>query len=72
MKLHAALAKALSQGGAACLFGVVGDANAYLVDAFIRQEGGRYIAAANENGAVLMAIGLMALVRRHRRSCVVS
>lgn len=56
MKLHAALAQALKSGGATPLFGVVGDANAYMVDAFVR-SGGHYVAAANENGAVLMALG---------------
>jgi acetolactate synthase I/II/III large subunit len=57
MKLYEALAKALADSRAAPLFGVVGDANAYLVDAYVRQHGGRYVAAANENGAVLMGIG---------------
>ena len=57
MKLHEALAKALADNGVAPLFGVVGDANAYLVDAYLRQFGGRYVAAANENGAVLAGIG---------------
>lgn len=57
MKAHEALAQALAENAAAPLFGVVGDANAYLVNAFAREHGGRYIAAANENGAMLMAIG---------------
>ncbi|WP_375175114.1 thiamine pyrophosphate-binding protein [Pseudooceanicola sp.] len=57
MKLHAALAHALATQAQAPLFGVVGDANAYMVDAFARAEGGRYVALANENGAVLAAIG---------------
>lgn len=56
MKLHAALARALHEIGGAPLFGVVGDANAYMVDAFARM-GGRYVSANNENGAVLMATG---------------
>lgn len=57
MKLHQALAKALAENGVAPLFGLVGDANAYLVDAFVRSEKGHYIATNNENGAVLAAIG---------------
>lgn len=57
MKLHEAIAKVLAEGVGAPLFGVVGDANAYLVDAFLRRFGGRYVAMANENGAVLAAIG---------------
>lgn len=57
VKLHAALAQALVEAGQGTLFGVVGDANAYMVDAFARLEGARYVDAANENGAVLMALG---------------
>ncbi|MBV7379972.1 thiamine pyrophosphate-binding protein [Maritimibacter dapengensis] len=56
-KLHAALAMALRDHGVKDLFGVLGDANAYFVDAFSRLDGTRYTSAANENGAVLMAIG---------------
>nr|WP_272490659.1 thiamine pyrophosphate-dependent enzyme [Mesobacterium pallidum] len=51
------MAKALRDGGAHPLFGVVGDANAYMVDAYARQMGGRYVAMANESGAVLAALG---------------
>jgi acetolactate synthase I/II/III large subunit len=57
MKVYQALAKALADNQATPLFGLVGDANAYLVDTFIHQHDGHYVAAANENGAVLMAIG---------------
>src|SRR5690606_12249701 len=34
-----------------------GDANLYMVDSFTREYGGRYLGAANEAGAVLMALG---------------
>lgn len=57
MRLYAALAEALWAGGVAHLFGVVGDANAYMVDAFARRDDTRYVAMANENGAVLAAMG---------------
>lgn len=57
MKLHDSIARALAETARTPLFGVVGDANAYIVDAFIRRHGGRYLAMANENGAVLAAIG---------------
>lgn len=56
-KLHAALATSLREHGVEALFGVVGDANAYMVDVFSRLDGARYVSAGNENGAVLMAIG---------------
>ncbi|MAM62188.1 thiamine pyrophosphate-binding protein [Maritimibacter sp. UBA3975] len=57
VKLHVALATALKENDVATLFGVVGDANAYFVDAYSRMNGARYVSAANENGAALMAIG---------------
>lgn len=57
LKLHAALAQALAENGVTVLFGLVGDANAYLVDAYARRDGTRYVTASNENGAVLMALG---------------
>lgn len=57
MKLYEALARMLAENQVSPLFGLVGDANAYLVDAFVRQHKGRYIATNNENGAVLAAIG---------------
>lgn len=57
MKLYEALSKALMENAVSSFFGVVGDSNAYLVDDFTRKLGGKYVAAANENGAVLMALG---------------
>ena len=41
MKLFEALAQALAQNGDGLLFGVVGDANAYMVDAYARRDGTR-------------------------------
>jgi thiamine pyrophosphate-dependent acetolactate synthase large subunit-like protein len=57
MRVHAAIARALSDHGVGTMFGVIGDANLYLVDSFVRDRGGRFVSAANEAGAVLMAIG---------------
>jgi thiamine pyrophosphate-dependent acetolactate synthase large subunit-like protein len=51
------LAAALSAHGIKCLFGLVGDANLFMVDSFIRDYQGRYVAAAHEASAVLMALG---------------
>lgn len=62
-KTHDALARLLSEAGVEVLFGVTGDANLMLVDAFA-QAGGRYVAAANEGGAVLMASGYSAVSGR--------
>jgi thiamine pyrophosphate-dependent acetolactate synthase large subunit-like protein len=55
--VHQMLAEALSSHGVKCLFGLVGDANLFMVDSFIRSYQGRYVAAAHEASAVLMALG---------------
>mgnify|MGYP003582434213 CR=1 FL=1 len=57
MKVHAAIARALSDNGVETLFGLVGDANLYMVDSFIRDCGGRFISSAHEVGATLMGLG---------------
>ena len=57
VKVHLALAMALRDIGADTMFGLIGDANLYMVDAFVRTCSGRYVGAANEAGAVLMALG---------------
>ena len=57
LKMHQALAQALSDNGVDTLFGLMGDGNMFLCDSFVRDCGGRFVAAANEGGAVLMALG---------------
>jgi thiamine pyrophosphate-dependent acetolactate synthase large subunit-like protein len=58
VKLHAALARALHDDhGIDTLFGLICDANLYLVDRYIRDEGGSFIATANECGSVMGAYG---------------
>ncbi|BCH35163.1 acetolactate synthase [Mesorhizobium sp. L-8-10] len=57
VKVYEALAHALAEAGLGPLFGVTGDANVYLADCFMRRHGGSFVAAANENGAALMALG---------------
>lgn len=57
MKLHAAVARTLSDHGVDTTFGVMGDANMlYLVD-FREQHGGTFISTVSEGGAVSMADG---------------
>jgi len=56
-KVHAALAAVLADHGVRTAFGVTGDGNMFIVDSFVREHGGRYVATANEAGAVLMAMG---------------
>lgn len=57
MKFYQALATALHDVGIKTMFGVMGDGNLFMVDAWVREGGGSYISAANEGGAVLMAQG---------------
>jgi thiamine pyrophosphate-dependent acetolactate synthase large subunit-like protein len=57
MKVHAAIAQALRDNGVAVLFGLIGDANLYMVDSYVRDCGGRFKSSANEAGATLMALG---------------
>ena len=64
MKFHAALAKALADSGVSTMFGLAGDANLYMIDSFVRDQEGAFIAAAHENGAVLMALGYATLSRK--------
>lgn len=64
MKFNDVLAHALRLHGVEVMFGVMGDANMYVVDSFHCNEGGRFVAAANEGGAVLMAAGYAAVSGR--------
>jgi acetolactate synthase I/II/III large subunit len=64
VKLNDVLAHALKVHGVEVVFGVMGDANMYVVDSFHRNEGGRFVAAANEGGATLMAAGYAAVSGR--------
>jgi thiamine pyrophosphate-dependent acetolactate synthase large subunit-like protein len=57
LKVYSAIAKALVDNDVRILFGLVGDANLYMVDSFKRDHGGIFIAAAHEAGAALMALG---------------
>ena len=57
MKFHAALARALSDNGVTTMFGLIGDANLYMADTFVRDFGGTFVSAAGEAGATVMALG---------------
>ena len=54
---HAALARSLHEHGVETMFGLIGDANLYMVDSFMRACGGRFVATAHEANAVLAALG---------------
>ena len=57
MLFHQAIAKALADQGITSVFGVLGDANLYMMDSFERETGGRFYSMSNEAGAVLAANG---------------
>lgn len=51
-----ALAQSVRDHGAETMFGLMGDANLFLIDHFVRQCAGRFVPAAHEASAVLMAL----------------
>jgi acetolactate synthase I/II/III large subunit len=57
VKFHEAFARALRALDIDTVFGVMGDANLFIADSFVRVVGGRFVAASHEAGAVLMAAG---------------
>lgn len=57
MKVHQAIAHGLADLGVRQLFGLIGDANLFMVDHFVRECQGHYTGAVHEAGAVLMALG---------------
>jgi len=59
--LNEVVARRLRDLDVQSIFGVMGDANMYIADSFHRLDGGRFISAANEGGAVQMAAGYAAV-----------
>jgi acetolactate synthase I/II/III large subunit len=57
MYVYEALAKALYDNDVHDVFGVVGDANLFIIDSFHNSVGGRYIPTSSEAGAVMAAFG---------------
>ncbi len=55
--VHRLLAEALRAHGVETLYGLLGDANLYLVEGFVREHGGRFVPTTHEAGAVLAALG---------------
>ncbi|MEV8511626.1 thiamine pyrophosphate-binding protein [Dactylosporangium sp. NPDC051484] len=57
MLVHEALARGLGALGVTHVFGVMGDANLFIIDSFTRTVGGTYVPTASEGSAVLAAMG---------------
>jgi acetolactate synthase-1/2/3 large subunit len=60
LPVHQAIARMLVANDVSTIFGLMGDANMFMIDYFIRECGGRFIAAAHEAGAATMALGYAA------------
>lgn len=54
--VYQSIASAVSAHGTDTMFGLMGDANLFMVDSFVRDRGGRFVPAAYEGGSVLMAM----------------
>lgn len=57
MKVHGAIARALADNGVDTMFGLIGDANLFMVDRYVRDHPTRFVAVAHEANAVLGALG---------------
>ena len=56
MYVYQIIAHAARDHGVSIMFGLMGDANLFMVDSFVRDCGGRFVPAAHEGSAVLMAL----------------
>ena len=56
MHVYQSIARSVADHGAATMFGLMGDANLFMVDSFVRDCGGRFVPAAHEGSSVLMAL----------------
>lgn len=60
LAVHQAIARMLAANDVRTVFGLMGDANMFMIDYFIRECGGKFVAAAHEAGAATMALGYAA------------
>ncbi len=56
LHIYQAIARATFAHGVDTMFGLMGDANLFMVDSFVRDCGGRFVPAAHEGSSVLMAL----------------
>lgn len=56
MYAYQSIARSVSDHGIDTMFGLMGDANLFMVDSFVRDAGGRFVPAAHEGSSVLMAL----------------
>ncbi|MBB3994440.1 thiamine pyrophosphate-dependent acetolactate synthase large subunit-like protein [Sulfitobacter undariae] len=53
--VYQSIARAAHDHGTTTMFGLMGDANLFMVDSFVRDFGGRFVPAAHEGSSILMA-----------------
>ena len=56
MHVYQSISRAVCDHGVDTMFGLMGDANLFMVDSFVRDCGGRFVPAAHEGSSVLMAL----------------
>lgn len=56
MHVYQAIARATRDHGVDTMFGLMGDANLFMVDSFVRDCEGRFVPSAHEGNSVLMAL----------------
>ncbi|MEM9968749.1 MAG: thiamine pyrophosphate-binding protein [Pseudomonadota bacterium] len=56
-QVHKSIAHSLQDHGVETLFGLMGDANLFMVDHYVKELGGTFIPAAHEASTILMALG---------------
>ncbi|MEE9375655.1 MAG: thiamine pyrophosphate-binding protein [Rhizobiaceae bacterium] len=56
MNVYQAIARAAQDHGVDTMFGLMGDANLFMVDSFVRDCGGRFVPSAHEGSSVLAAL----------------
>ncbi|MEM6939319.1 MAG: thiamine pyrophosphate-binding protein [Pseudomonadota bacterium] len=64
MQVHKSIAHALKEHDVEVVFGLMGDANLFIVDHYVRALEGKFIPAAHEASTVLMAMGYAHVARR--------
>jgi thiamine pyrophosphate-dependent acetolactate synthase large subunit-like protein len=53
---YQSIARATHEHGVDTMFGLMGDANLFMVDSFVREYSGRFVPAAHEGSSILMAL----------------
>lgn len=57
MYVYEAMAEEVAATGTDTMFGLIGDANLFMVNSFVARQHGNYVSAAHEASAVMMAYG---------------